>query len=30
MGQPGHNLINAGQYAAQQLVDRMAPAAAHP
>jgi D-alanyl-D-alanine carboxypeptidase (penicillin-binding protein 5/6) len=30
MGQPGHNLINAGQYAARQLVDRIAPVAAHP
>jgi D-alanyl-D-alanine carboxypeptidase (penicillin-binding protein 5/6) len=30
LGQPGHNLINAGQYAARQLVDRVAPAAAHP
>src|SRR4051812_42689953 len=30
LGQPGHNLINAGQYAARQLVNRIAPTAAHP
>jgi D-alanyl-D-alanine carboxypeptidase (penicillin-binding protein 5/6) len=30
LGQPGHNLINTGQYAARQLVNRIAPTAAHP
>jgi D-alanyl-D-alanine carboxypeptidase (penicillin-binding protein 5/6) len=30
LGQPGHNLITAGQYAARQLVDRVAPVPAHP
>jgi D-alanyl-D-alanine carboxypeptidase (penicillin-binding protein 5/6) len=30
LGQPGHNLIDAGQYAARQLVNRIAPTAAHP
>jgi D-alanyl-D-alanine carboxypeptidase (penicillin-binding protein 5/6) len=30
LGQPGHNLINAGLYAARQLVNRLAPTAAHP
>jgi D-alanyl-D-alanine carboxypeptidase (penicillin-binding protein 5/6) len=29
LGQPGHNLITAGLYAAKQLVDRVAPHAAH-
>ena len=27
LGQPGHNLIRTGQYAALQLADRVAPAA---
>ena len=30
MGQPGRNLVDAGQYAARQLVDRIAPTPAHP
>lgn len=30
LGQHGHHLINAGLYAAQQLVDRVAPTSAHP
>lgn len=30
LGQHGHNLITAGLYAAKQLVDRVAPKAAHP
>jgi D-alanyl-D-alanine carboxypeptidase (penicillin-binding protein 5/6) len=30
LGQPGHNLIDAGLYAARQLADRIAPAPAHP
>jgi len=30
LGQHGHHLITAGQYAAKQLVDRVAPVAAHP
>jgi serine-type D-Ala-D-Ala carboxypeptidase (penicillin-binding protein 5/6) len=30
LGQQGHNLINAGLYAAKQLVDRLAPTAATP
>jgi D-alanyl-D-alanine carboxypeptidase (penicillin-binding protein 5/6) len=30
LGQPGHNLIDAGQYAARQLVNRVAPTPAHP
>lgn len=30
LGQPGHNLINAGLYAARQLADRIAPTPAHP
>jgi D-alanyl-D-alanine carboxypeptidase (penicillin-binding protein 5/6) len=30
LGQRGHNLINAGLYAARQLADRIAPTPAHP
>jgi hypothetical protein len=30
LGQHGHHLITAGLYAAKQLVDRVAPVAAHP
>jgi hypothetical protein len=30
LGQRGHNLINAGLHAAQQLADRIAPTSAHP
>jgi len=30
LGQRGHNLINAGLYAAQQLADRVAPTPASP
>ena len=30
LGQPGHNLINAGLVAARQLADRIAPTPAHP
>jgi hypothetical protein len=30
LGQPGHNLIDTGQYAARQLVDAVAPAAPTP
>lgn len=30
LGQPGHNLIDSGQYAARQLVDAVAPAAPTP
>ena len=30
MGQPGHDLVDAGQYAAKQLADRLAPTPAHP
>jgi hypothetical protein len=29
LGQHGHNLIDAGLYAAKQLVDRVAPQPAH-